>query len=1046
MDKLPKCYICRLLTLGGGSFMDKRQYDLWSRITALVVFAIATLTYVLTIEPTASFWDCGEFIASSYKLEVGHAPGNPVFQLIARFFTMFAGPDNAAVAVNVMSALCSSLTILFLFLTIAHLGRRLVEKTGGEVLSLRNTILVLGSAVVGSLAYCWSDTFWFSAVEGEVYAMSSLFTAVVFWAILKWEEEAGNEYAGRWIILIAFLMGLSIGVHLLNLLVIPAIAFIIYYKKAKNITVWGGIKVLVISGVILGFILWGVIPVLPAVAARVDLLFVNVFGLPFNSGAAVFMVVLLAACFLADKLTRKKGKVLLNTCFLCFTMIVIGYSTFAVVVIRSANNTPTNEYQPDNPFTLVRYLAREQYGSAPILYGETFASVPVDYDNSTYYTPLNGKYHKAPGAISYVYPSSSKMLFPRMWSRGSGETYINFYKRYTSGKGPKAEGGEYAMPTFGENIAYFLDYQVGWMYFRYFLWNFAGRQNDIHGPVPGDPLKGNWETGIGFYDRWRLGDQSEGPDYYVHNKAKNHFYMLPLLLGLIGMFYQLKRDQRNWWVTMLLFLLTGLAIIVYLNQTPFQVRERDYAYAGSFYMFTVWIGLAVMAVEEWIREGFGKKGKEWIPALVSSLLLLIVPLQMVSQTWDDHDRSNRYTSRDLAYNYFMSCDSNAVIVTHGDNDTFPLWYIQEVEGVRTDCRVVNTSLLGTDWYIDQIRKKQYECDPVRLSVSRENYLYGTNEWIPVQERAVRPLTVREAMDIFNNPKIKMKQYGESVDFFPTFKVRLPVNKENVKKYGIVAEEDYDKILDTLELVIPKEHVHLSKPELITLDMFANYDWERPLYFLSLGGDLNVGLRPYLQYDGFAYKFVPIRSKTTNVEVGQIDSKKMYDKVMNVWKWDSFNKEYYSDYQNMSTFTGTVNVRNVFIQTAVALYGKGETAKVTDVLDRMQEFILPENVPLNATVLFSGSSLNEYMLITAIELYFKCGEDVKGKELADRFLDEALKCMKLSAQEYLGGLMDKSTLETNYQLYYYVVDILKEYAPDMAQEKENILSELLKSIS
>ena len=1033
--------------------MNKKEYNLWSRITATAVFAIATLTYVLTIEPTASFWDCGEFIASSYKLEVGHAPGNPVFQLIARFFTMFTEAEHAAVAVNLMSALCSSLTILFLFLTIAHLGRRLLEKRAKEdkdgdfnLYSIRNAILTFGSAAVGSLAYCWSDTFWFSAVEGEVYAMSSLFTAAVFWAILKWEEDAENEYADRWIVLIAFLMGLSIGVHLLNLLVIPAIAFIIYYKKTDNVTTWGGIKVFLLSGVVLGFILWGIIPLLPALAARVDLLFVNVFHLPFNSGAVVFMVVLLTACFFGYSYTRKKGKALLNTCILCFTMIVIGFSTFAVVVIRSANNTPTNEYQPDNPFTLVRYLAREQYGSAPILYGETYASIPVDYKNTSYYTPLNGKYHKAPGAIEYVYPSSSKMLFPRMWSRGSGNTYTDFYKRYTSGKGPKVEGSDYAMPTFWENMAYFLDYQVGWMYFRYFLWNFAGRQNDIHGPAPGDPLKGNWETGIGFYDRWRLGDQSEGPDYFVNNKAKNHFYMLPLLLGLIGLFYQLRRDLRNWWVTMLLFFLTGLAIIVYLNQSPFQVRERDYAYAGSFYMFCVWIGLAVMGVEEWICEKWLKKGAEWLPAAVTSVLLLMVPIQMVSQTWDDHDRSNRYTARDMAYNYFMSLDTNAIVVTHGDNDTFPLWYIQEVEGVRTDCRVVNTSLMGTDWYIDQIRKKQYECDPVRLSCSRESYLYGTNEWIPVQERAVRPLTAKEAMEVFNNPKIKMKQYGEMVDFFPTFKVKIPVNKENVKKYGIVAEADYDKILDTLELVIPENHTHLSKPELIMLDMFANYEWERPLYFLSLGGDLNVGLRQYLQFDGFAYKFVPIKSKMTNVEVGQIDPYKMYDKVMNVWKWDSFAREYYSDYQNMSTFTGTVNLRNVFIQTSVALYDVGEKEKAVEVLDRMQEYIKPENVPLNATILFSGSSLNEYMMITAIDIYFKCGESDKAMNLADSFMDEAVKCMKLCAGELVGDLLDNNCLEVNYHLYYYVVDILKEFAPEQAEEREAFMTQFLESLS
>ncbi len=1028
--------------------MEKKQYYLWSRICATAVFVIASLTYLLTIEPTASFWDCGEFIASSYKLEVGHAPGNPVFQLIARFFTMFTGPEKAAVAVNVMSALCSSATILFLFLTIAHLGRRLIGKNGGDIYSAGNTIAVLGASCVGSLAYCWSDTFWFSAVEGEVYAMSSLFTAAVFWAILKWEEDADNEYADRWIILIAFLMGLSIGVHLLNLLVIPAIAFIIYYKKSKNVTVWGGFKVLVLSAVILGFILWGIIPVLPKMAAWVDLLFVNVFDLPFNSGAVTFMLILLILCFLADYLTRKKGKAILNTCMLCFTMIVIGYSAFAVVVIRSANNTPTNEYQPDNPFTLVRYLAREQYGSAPILYGETYASMPTDYEPTMYYTPLNGKYYKAPGVLKYTYPSSSKAFFPRMYSRAS-DSYVNFYKRYTSGKGPKAEGSPYAMPTFGENMAYFLDYQVGWMYFRYFLWNFAGRQNDIHSPSPGDPLKGNWESGIGFYDRWRLGDQSEGPDYIIHNKAKNHFYMLPLILGLIGLFFQLNRDARNWWVTMLLFLLTGLAIIVYLNQTPLQVRERDYAYAGSFYMFTVWIGLAVLAVRDWLCKWFrpDSRAHEVMPAVMASAALLLVPVQMVSQTWDDHDRSNRYTSRDMAYNYFMSCDSNAILITHGDNDTFPLWYIQEVENVRTDCRVVNTSLLGTDWYIDQIRKKQYEADPVRLSCRRESYLYGTNEMIPIMERAIRPLTVKEAIDIFNNPKIKTKQYGEVCDYFPTFKVKIPVNRENVRKYGIVSEDYMNLVEDTVELVIPSDHKYLSKTELIILDMFANYDWDRPIYFLSLGGELNIGIRSYLQYDGFAYKFVPIKSSTNAVDAGQIDTRQMYEKVKNTFKWDSFRKEYYSDYQNMSTFSGTVNLRNVFVQTALALGRDHEYEKAVEMLDMMQEYIIPANVPINTTILFSGSSLNEIMILSAIDVYFSCDAPEKGKALADLFFNECFASMKLASKPFPGGFLDRESLEINLRLCYNIIDGLKVHSLDEeANRYETMVSDFINALN
>ena len=580
--------------------MEQKKFKFINRIFSVMVLLTAAVTYLLTIEPTVSFWDCGEFIASSYKLEVGHAPGNPVFQLIARVFTMFASPEHAAMAVNVMSALCSAFTIFFLYLTIVHLGRRIIEKNGraGE-LSMGEALSLIGAGIVGSLAYCWSDTFWFSAVEAEVYAMSSLFTAAVFWMILKWEEQADTEYADRWIVAIAFLMGLSIGVHLMNLLVIPAIAFVYYYKKASKVTTWGCVGVLALSAVILAVVLWGIIPYLPKIAAVFDLLFVNVFHLPFNSGAAFFLIVLLVLCFLAVYLTYRKGSHVWNIISLCFTMIVIGYSAFAMVVIRSANNTPTNEGQPDNPFALVKYLGREQYGSAPLVYGQTFASVYDDYKVKDYYTKMDSVYYKAPGPAEVSYPAESKMFFPRMHSKDP--SHIRFYESYTQGRGKVIPGTDRRMPTFADNMRFFFDYQLNYMYMRYFMWNFAGRQNDLHGQVPGDPVKGNWECGIGFIDRARLGDQSEGPDYIVNNKGKNHYYMLPL---------QLAKDKRNWWITFLLFFLTGIAIILYLNQPPYQVRERDYAYAGSFYMFSIWIGLAVLAVSSpaWGRaqESYGE--------------------------------------------------------------------------------------------------------------------------------------------------------------------------------------------------------------------------------------------------------------------------------------------------------------------------------------------------------------------------------------------------------------------------------------------------------
>ena len=1024
--------------------MEQKKFKFLNRIFSVIVLLTASVTYLMTIEPTASFWDCGEFIASSYKLEVGHAPGNPVFQMIARFFTMFASPENAAMAVNIMSALCSALTIFFLYLTIVHLGRRIIEKNSGNgTLSMGEGISLIGAGVVGALAYCWSDTFWFSAVEAEVYAMSSLFTAVVFWMILKWEEQADTEYADRWIVAIAFLMGLSIGVHLLNLLTIPAIAFVYYYKKASKVTTWGCVGVLFISAVILAVVLWGIIPYLPKIAALFDLLFVNVFHLPFNTGAAVFVLALLALSFWAIYYTRRKELHVWNTVMLCFTMIVIGYSAFAMVVIRSANNTPTNEGQPDNPFALVKYLGREQYGKNPLVYGHTFASVPVDYKESSYYTKLDGKYVKTPNPIDYVFASDSKMLFPRMYSKDPA--HVNFYKSYTQGRGRSIPGTEEKMPTFGDNLKFFFDYQFNWMYMRYFLWNFAGRQNDLHGQVPGDPICGNWECGIGFIDKARLGDQSEGPDYIVNNKAKNHYYMLPLLLGIIGLLYQLGKDKRNWWITFLLFFLTGIAIILYLNQTPYQVRERDYAYAGSFYVFAIWIGLAVMAVYDWLRKPLSKiHVPEKVTAAAVSAVLLGVPVLMAAENWDDHDRSGRYTARDMAYNYFMSTDDQAILVTHGDNDTFPLWYIQEVEGVRLDARVMNTSLLGIDWYIDQMQWKQYDAEPIKFTTKRANYLYGTNDYVYIFDRFNRPILLKDAINLFNDPRVKANVYGREESFIASRKLMIPVNKENVIKYGIVPEEDYDKILDTVCLEIPSGKNLMEKAELMILDMLANYEWDRPIYFMTQGGALEIGIRDYLQLDGFIYKFVPIKSSTSFTSVSQVDTEALYDRLMNVFKFDRFDGDYFVDYQNLSTFNGAASPRFVFVQTAAALYSKGDTARAVQLLDRMQEIFPDTKYPLNSSA--AVHYVNENMVLYAIDLYTKCGEKEKALDLAGRFIDETMDALKLFSKPYHGSVLSRTDLETNFLLYQYAVEGVRTADTDKAQEYSQALDDFLHSMS
>ena len=1002
--------------------MEKKQFKRVNNIVSLVVLLLSSFVYLSTIEPTASFWDCGEFIASSYKMEVGHPPGNPAFNLFARIFTMFTDNMHAAIAVNAMSALCSALTIFFLYLSIVHFCRRINEKRGRE-LTLGNAIGVMAAGVVGAMAYCFSDTFWFSAVEGEVYAMSSLFTALVIWAALRWEEDYGNPYANRWLVLISFLMGISIGVHLLNLLAIPGIVFIIYYRmhEDKKCTFWQLLGILALSGAILGVILFGIIPILPKILAYVDRIFVNGFGAAFNVGAATAFLLFLAGCFFGLKFLRKKEKALGHTILLCFTTIVIGYSIFAITIIRSSANTPTNEYQPDNPYTLIRYISREQYGSTPILYGQAFTS-PYEVEYPTYYTPLNGKYYAAENIVP-KYPSSVKMLFPRMWY-ASDERSRNFLQSYCDGMNRKnvkiyGENRSVQMPKFKDNLAYFFDYQLSYMYLRYFMWNFAGRQNDFQGSQPGDLFAGNWECGIGFIDRARLGDQSDGPDILINNKAKNHYYLLPLILGLFGLFFQMRHDERNSWVTGLLFLLTGFAIIIYLNQTPFQVRERDYAYAGSFYMFCVWIGLGVMALQNTLERLFRKDGGI-APASAAAALALVVPAIMGCQNWDDHDRSGRTTARDMAYNYLMGLDENALLITHGDNDTFPMWYIQEVEGVRTDVRIVNTSLLGTDWFIDQMKRRQYESAPLPITMERKHYLYGTNDYPYVVNAIDRPILAKEAIEVFKNPKFKLSD-GKT-DYIPATTILVPVNKENVKKYKIVPEADFDRIADYVELHIDDSRV--TKLDLIFLDMLANYEWDRPIYSVIQNADASLGLENWMQYNGFCYKFVPIRTDRRG-EDRYIDADDMYDKVMNVYKLDSFDSDkVYYDYQNLYTFCSVLPIRDIFSETARALVQDGKKEKALEVLDKAVSIMPNANFPYCLSWL---KSINEISMINIIEIYLECGAKEKGLAVAEAFTAELLKTISYFGTEISPGeKRDEKILEDTISLFYYEMSMLKDH--------------------
>lgn len=1017
--------------------MDNKKFNFWSRVVSGIVFVIAAFTYVSTIEPTASFWDCGEFIASSYKLEVGHPPGNPVFQLIARVFTMFAGAEHAAIAVNVMSALCSALTIFFLFLTIVFFAKRLVKPLSDGTYSVGQSISILGGAAVGALAYTFSDTFWFSAVEGEVYAMSSLFTAIVFWAMTKWYEQADSPYANRWIILICFLMGLSIGVHLLNLLAIPALMFLYFYKRRENgtYTFWEFVKIFLFSVVVLGLLVFIIIPWLPKVAAYFDLFFVNVLGCSYNVGTAFFMIALLALCFWGAFATYKKGKYLWNSVIVGFTTIVIGFSLFTIVIIRSNAKTPTNEYQPDNAFTLVRYLSREQYGSTPLLYGQYFGA-PASIKTGKYWAPVDGKYKHVNSPSDAEYDASGKMLFPRMWN-GLDPRYVDFYESYMQGKGHPVAGAEHKKPTFGTNLYFFFDFQLNWMYWRYFMWNFAGRQNDIHSPSPGEPFYGNWESGIKPLDEFRLGDQSNAPAILSENKGKNHYFLLPLLLGLIGLFFQYDRDKRGCWVTFLLFFMTGIAIVIYLNQPPYQVRERDYAYAGSFYAFSIWIGFAVVALYEWLCS---KKSSSTALASALTVLCLGVPALMAAQNWDDHDRSNRKTSIEVATNYLNSTGEQGILITHGDNDTFPLWYAQEVEGIRTDVRICNTSLLGTDWHIEQMKYACNESKPLPISISQDQYLYGTNDYVPIFDKRNQVVPIADVMAVFKHQEAKLQlQDGRMIDYIISRKISVPVNKDNAIASGIVPKELADSVKDHIVLEIPKGKDYITKQELFMLDLLSGYQWDRPINLLTQGGDINIGIKNFLMYDGFSCRLVPFRNKVSTSDLGLVDADDLYNKVMNVFKWDALSRlDYDVDYQNLYTFLGVLPQREVFSNVADVLIARGDTLKAINVLDKCQQSVPAQQYPLESMII--GFYSNDLSVVTMIDAYYRAGAPEKGRDLAKRFSDELLASTRFFIDWYPGTEAD---LKRSYSVLQYLMDILnmngdKELADELMASVEKLL--------
>ena len=1074
-----------------------RHFRLVDNLLGWLAFAIAAITYCMTVEPTASFWDCPEFITTAYKLEVGHPPGAPFFMLTGNLFTQLTSdPGKVALMVNIMNALLSALCIMFLYWTISHLARKLICP-GGWVSTMPQLIAVEAAAMTGALAYCWSDTFWYSAVEGEVYAYSSLFTAVVFWLMLKWEDNADKPHSDRWLLLIAYLTGLSIGVHLLNLLCLPALVLIYYYKRSQNATLKGSIYALLGSFVLVAAVLYGIVPGIVKVGGWFELLFVNTLSLPFNSGLIVYIILLIGVVLWAIWETQKKdssrlrmniaylvsvamlgipfygygwksiiigavilaalygllvwkrdGKQLIsarvmNTSLLCMLMIMIGYSSYAVIVIRSTANTPMDQNSPEDIFTLGTYLNREQYGTRPLFYGPAYTSQVKLKNDGNYCVPVSNEgapvYQRKEKAspdepdryeiqrydLEYVY--AQNMLFPRMYSDRHADAYESWMGGVEGTQVPYDRCGEpmmVKMPTQLENIRFFLSYQVNFMYWRYFMWNFAGRQNDIQGN--GELEHGNWITGIPFLDNLRLGDQSKLPSELRENKGRNVFFALPLILGLLGLIWQAWKERpaldpsekadpigvKQFWVVFFLFFMTGLAIVFYLNQTPQQPRERDYAYAGSFYAFAIWIGLGAAAIADLIER---KTGKGMLAAIISCVALL-VPVQMVSQTWDDHDRSGRYTCRDFGQNYLQSLPQtgNPIIFTNGDNDTFPLWYNQETEGVRTDARVCNLSYLQTDWYIDQMKRPAYDSPSVPISWKRIDYVAGTREGIHVS-----PGTLEEAIEYYKDDPEKLHALlgdnpyelstiidrwilnpNKEMQMFPTDSIVITIDKEAVRRSGMMIAAD--SIPDVMHISLKGKRA-VYKSEMMMYEMLARCNWERPLYVAMTVGSENYGnLGNNFVQEGLANRLTPFNTKASGK---RIDTAKMYDNMMNRFKFGGIdNPDLYLD---ETVLRMCYTHRRLFSQLASQLIAEGEKDKAKKVLEKAEKEIPEYNVPHSYQ---SGS-------LELAQSWLTLGEKKKAAHLAE--------AVAKNASEYCAwytSLSDRRLQMSAEDCYYYLLQL------------------------
>ena len=1056
-----------------------KQYKTVNNLVGWITFLIAATVYCMTIEPTASFWDCPEFITTAYKLEVGHPPGAPFFMLTANLFTQFVSdPALVAKMVNYMSALMSGACILFLFWSITHLVRKLVI-TDETNITRGQLITVMGSGLVGALAYTFSDTFWFSAVEGEVYAYSSMFTAIVFWLILKWEDVADQPHSDRWIILIAYLTGLSIGVHLLNLLCLPAIVLVYYYKKVPGANAKGSLLALAGSMVLVAAVLYGIVPGVVKVGGWFELLFVNSLGMPFNTGVIVYVALLaaaiiwgiyesyneksrtrmnlsflltiamlgipfyghgasaviigilvlgvLAAYLFASKLNEKirMSARTMNTALLCTMMIMVGYSSYALIVIRSVANTPMDQNSPEDIFTLGEYLGREQYGTRPLFYGPAYSSkvaldvedgycVPRQKSTDTKYVRKEktspdekDSYVELPGRVEYEY--AQNMLFPRMYS-SAHTAYYKSWQDITGYDVPYDQCGEMLMvnmPTQWDNIKFFFSYQLNFMYWRYFMWNFAGRQNDIQSS--GEIEHGNWITGIPFIDNLLYGDQNMLPQELKDNKGHNVFYCLPLILGIIGLFWQAWRGQKGiqqFWVVFFLFFMTGIAIVLYLNQTPGQPRERDYAYAGSFYAFAIWIGMGVAGIVHLLRNYM----KEVPAAALTSAVCLLVPIQMASQTWDDHDRSGRYVARDFGQNYLMSLQEsgNPIIYTNGDNDTFPLWYNQETEGFRTDARTCNLSYLQTDWYIDQMKRPAYDSPALPITWDRTEYMEGQNEYVPIRpdfkkqiDKAYKaaeeevlngknPEALNNIRAQFGDNPYELKNIlkywvrtkdGQAV--IPTDSIVVKIDKEAVRRSGMMIPEALgDSIPDYMHISLKDEKGNpkraLYKSELMMLEMLANANWERPIYMaITVGTDNQLNMREHFIQEGLTYRFTPFDTEALGAT---IDSEKMYDNLMNKFKFGGIDKP--GIYIDENVMRMCYTHRRIFTQLVGQLIKEGKKDKALAALDYAEKMIPSSNVPYDWA---NGA-------FQMAEAYYQLGQTEKANKIIDELANKSLEYM------------------------------------------------------